>query len=260
MTTRSELITTPGAFSWNVPAGVSRVRVSLWGGGAAGFGMPTNFATGGAGGGSGEWVSNMEVVVTPGGTLTGSVGAAGVGGAGIGSGHGGDTTCGNLVARGGRATLTGAGNAQVGGQGGGQTGGLGSNNANNPVQGSTGSRISVHWNGGSGGGGGGSTGGTAASRGGTGGAAHGFAGPDAIGGLWSATNSAGGGGGGASSFWGAGGAGAKGYDGAQHNGTSAASTSYGAGGGGGGGTFSGAGTTTGGDGCAGAVLIGWEEA
>jgi hypothetical protein len=85
--------TTPGAYSFTVPANIYRVRVQLWGGGGGGgfgaAGSPGGAATGGGGGG----YTNKVLSVNPGDSITGSVGAAGAAGTGGGNGgNGGSTT------------------------------------------------------------------------------------------------------------------------------------------------------------------------
>ena len=81
--------TTPGLHSWQVPAGVSEVQVSCYGGGGGGGGGArsvwpnyggTVIADGARGGSGGLSITVMHV--TPGEILTYWVGAAGVGGAG----------------------------------------------------------------------------------------------------------------------------------------------------------------------------------
>ncbi len=72
---------TPGAFTYNVPAGRSLVYVTMQAagcGGNRGGAGPGN--TGGGGGGGGEVCVRVPYVVTPGGTVSGSVGAGGMGG------------------------------------------------------------------------------------------------------------------------------------------------------------------------------------
>jgi len=65
--------TTPGSFSWPVPAGVTIAKIIAWGAGAGGGFSATSGGSGGGGGGYGE----QTVTVTPGGTLSGVVGAGG---------------------------------------------------------------------------------------------------------------------------------------------------------------------------------------
>jgi hypothetical protein len=92
--------TTVGAFSWTVPTGVYVVKVSMCGAGGGG-GCSNGAAFCGTGGGSGEWCENERLAVTPGGTLTGTVGTGGAGSivaSGKGS-NGTDTTCGPLTCK-----------------------------------------------------------------------------------------------------------------------------------------------------------------
>lgn len=60
--------TTPGTFTWTVPAGVSVVDVTCTGAGGSGGGGAIGGARGGGGGGAGATV-RMRIPVTPGGTL-----------------------------------------------------------------------------------------------------------------------------------------------------------------------------------------------
>jgi len=101
--TRALAYATPGAFTFNVPANVSLVYVTLQAAGGAGS------KTGGqaGGGGAGELIRRRPYKVTPGGTVAGSVGA-GI----IGTGQ--NSTFGTLTANGGVGPTTG-----VGGKGGG---------------------------------------------------------------------------------------------------------------------------------------------
>lgn len=131
-----ELNFTPGQTSWEVPTGVTTVEVQLWGSGGGGggglFSMiagPTDYRHGG-GGGSGGWRHIKNIPVTPGETLSFSVGAAGVGGGSPGNGGGGNPTF--LIQAGSQIAL-------VGGGGGGIGGGLGTPYGNGGSAGSVGS-------------------------------------------------------------------------------------------------------------------------
>lgn len=82
--------------AWTVPTGVTRIRISLIGGGGAGGAgtdnQPASFWPGlGGGGGAGVFAIHAELVVTPAQNLTVVIGAAGAGGAGDG-GDGGATS------------------------------------------------------------------------------------------------------------------------------------------------------------------------
>ncbi|NUQ68308.1 MAG: hypothetical protein HUU18_08530 [Phycisphaerales bacterium] len=78
---------TPGSTNWFVPSGVVSIGIEVWGGGGGGGGAGTSLiqncsnpaATGGGGGGSGGYALHI-MDVTPGDTLTISVGNAGSGG------------------------------------------------------------------------------------------------------------------------------------------------------------------------------------
>ncbi|AWD92426.1 tail fiber protein [Xanthomonas phage Carpasina] len=89
-TIRQARFTANGAFT--VPAGVNRVSISGCGAGAGGGGggtrndrvnaSSTATATGGGGGGAGQPINNVQYAVTPGSTLTITVGAGGAAGSG----------------------------------------------------------------------------------------------------------------------------------------------------------------------------------
>lgn len=106
------VFTTPGAFSWTVPAGVTAVHIYGWG---AGGGSGAASASGAAGGGAGGSYGEEVVSVTPGDTISGSVGVGGAGGipASTNGATGGDTTIvvagTTYTAAGGSGSLTTAG-------------------------------------------------------------------------------------------------------------------------------------------------------
>lgn len=77
-------------YGWVVPCGVTSITVEMWGGGGAGGGDSNNGAPSGCGGEAGEYVT-ATYAVTPGETLTLSIGEGGSGGSGAG-GNGGNTT------------------------------------------------------------------------------------------------------------------------------------------------------------------------
>lgn len=89
--------TTPGAYTWSCPQGVTRVRVTLAGAGGGGAGF-TYFTFNG---GTGEQITNT-VAVTPGATYPIAVGGAGAFGAEEGT-SGGASYAFDLTARGGGA-------------------------------------------------------------------------------------------------------------------------------------------------------------
>lgn len=94
----SQKFTSNGTF--NVPGGVSQVYITLLGGGGGGRGNAG--AGAGYGGGGGGLLINYPVTVTPGGTVTVTIGAGGAGGVGNADGSdGGDTSFGSVVAPGG---------------------------------------------------------------------------------------------------------------------------------------------------------------
>lgn len=71
--------TTPGTYSWTVPAGVTSVSVVAVGGGGGGNLYHSNYNTGGGGGGL---AYKNNITVTPGSSITITVGAGGVGSSG----------------------------------------------------------------------------------------------------------------------------------------------------------------------------------
>ena len=72
-------LTTPGAYTWTVPAGVYRVKARAWGAGGGG-----GYTTGGApSGGGGAAYIEKTINVVPGQTVTGVIGTGGVGGSQI---------------------------------------------------------------------------------------------------------------------------------------------------------------------------------
>lgn len=116
-----------GAENFVVPAGVTCIRVQLWGGGGGGGGQSLG-SNGAGGGGGGGGYSEGYVTVVPGATISYTVGAAGAGGAGANAGTaGGNTTWngGSGVATGLTAT-GGAGGAKGGKASTGGAGGTGS--------------------------------------------------------------------------------------------------------------------------------------
>src|SRR3990167_2739364 len=93
-------ITTPGASSWTVPVGVTSVKVEAIGGGGG--------SSWGSGGGGGAYALASNISVTPGSSISVSVGTGGIGGTARGNGTaGGDTTfnTSTVVAKGGAMGL-----------------------------------------------------------------------------------------------------------------------------------------------------------
>ena len=123
--------TSTGGFTFNVPTGVSNVRVLVVAGGNGGAG--TGGTDGGAGAGAGGMIDVPSFPVSPGGTVSGSVGRGGFGGANGYSGgqtpgeKGTNSTFGTLTAIGGGYGGCGPGgpvaNGGPGGSGGGRGGG-----------------------------------------------------------------------------------------------------------------------------------------
>ena len=134
---------------WTVPAGVTSIKVEVWGGGGGGGGSQNSFFTnryGGGGGGGGYSVSNLTV--TSGQVYSITVGAGGTVGLNANGGNGGASS---VTGPGGTVTAAGGlGGARSTGAAGG-TGGIG--NANDGGRGGTG-----NGNGGGGGGGAGNAG------------------------------------------------------------------------------------------------------
>lgn len=114
--------TTAGAFSFVVPANVFSVRYRLVGGGGGAGGSATTTMTGGGGGGGGYCEGILAV--TPGQSVSGSVGALGGGGTGGNVGNaGGNTTFSTATANGGAGGGAGGGGTGAGGTGGSASGG-----------------------------------------------------------------------------------------------------------------------------------------
>lgn len=96
-----------GAGTFNVPAGVTSMKVETWGagGGAAAGGIPGT-AYGGCGAGGGEYACEPNYTVIPLAVLPYTIGAKGVHGTGNVGTDGGDTTFnGNVIAHGGKGAL-----------------------------------------------------------------------------------------------------------------------------------------------------------
>ena len=90
----TQSFTTPGATTWTVPSGVTRLFVQAWAGG--GGGNASYYGSGGGGGGGGY--AEGWCVVTPGDTPSVIVGAGGVAGVGSGAaGAGGDSSFASCV-------------------------------------------------------------------------------------------------------------------------------------------------------------------
>ncbi len=232
---------TPGSFTFNIPPNVTSLLFTIVGAGGAGGGSTTAaFASGG--GGSGEIVDLQPQICVGGGTITGTIGAGGIGVTGGDGLPGGNTTCGLFTALGGLGGVSGA-TAGNGGQGGGPNGGAGGPrgvSGGNP--GVIGLAESPSYFGGGGGGGGGSSGNVGGGFGAPAGGQSGGSPGSSTGGTQA------GGGGGSSTPYGVGASGGNGGS----NGANA--TIRGTGGGGGGGNAT---NSTGGNGGNGYVLIQW---
>lgn len=242
-TLQSQTFTTPGSFTFNVPAGVSRVWVTATAAGAGGQYAGASIS-GTGGGASGEQCVQFPLGVTPGGTVTGTIGAKGSAGTSAGSvvaTAGGNTTIDNGL--GDVITLQGGGapNPSIptgsGGNGGGRLGQPTSTAPPFP------SAYEAPWCVG------GAWGGVGAGTSGSNVPVAGGAGPGWAGGLAGGVFSGSAGGGGGSTIFGQGGAGAPT---GQATATAVASNAYGCGGGA---ASAGAGTRTGADGVCGAVCF-----
>lgn len=114
--------------NWTVPAGVTRARVRVWGGGGGGGGNGT--AGAGGGGGGGGYAEDIITGLTPGASITITVGAGGTAGANTGTassnngGAGGTSSFGaSLSATGGSGGGGSASSAGAAGTGGSGSGG-----------------------------------------------------------------------------------------------------------------------------------------
>ena len=118
----TEYFSSSGTF--NVPAGVSTVYITMVGGGGGGGGGQDDWGAssqrGGGGGGSGGYVINHVFAVTPSGSETVTIGAAGTGGATGSGGNGGATSFGTLSVEGGDGGTSGGSGSGPGGDGGNQ--------------------------------------------------------------------------------------------------------------------------------------------
>ncbi|BCB18061.1 phage tail protein [Bosea sp. ANAM02] len=106
------VISTPGAFSWTVPAGITTVQLIGWGdGGGGGFGNNPSGPAGGGGGAQFEWT----VDVVPGNTITGTIGGGGAAGF---AGNNGASGAGTTVTANGQTRTAGGGAGGVNAGGG----------------------------------------------------------------------------------------------------------------------------------------------
>ena len=114
MATQIDAFTSPGSFSWTVPAGVSEVEVLVVAGGGGGG------VWRGGGGGAGGLIHQPAFAVAAGAVLSGAVGAGGSGGNGTAGVDGSDSLFDALIAVGG-----GGGGLGTNGVGAGRSGGSG---------------------------------------------------------------------------------------------------------------------------------------
>lgn len=153
-TTRFAKVTTGSNCTWTVPTGVTAISYLVVGGGGGGGGAASTSVSnnlGGGGGGAGGIVSSSTLSVSPGGTITLTVGAGGsAGSAGSSGGNGGGSTL-NYSS----TTITSAGgNGGAGSPGGGDQNSLSGDGGSN---GSYSGGVNV-WDGGGGGAGAGGNG------------------------------------------------------------------------------------------------------
>ncbi len=145
--------TTAGSYTWVAPAGVTSVKVEVWGGGGGGGGDSTSGTNGAGGGGGGAYARLDSYAVTPGNSYTLVVGAAGTAGSSS-NGNGGAGGASYFVDA---ATLNAAGGS----------GGTGGSSGAGGAGGAAGATGDAKYSGGSGatgataGGGGGGSGGSA---------------------------------------------------------------------------------------------------
>lgn len=122
-TMNEQIFTSSGTFT--VPTGITKVWVTAVGGGGAGGG--SSGASSFGNGGSGGVLKNEQVTVTPGGSVTVTIGAGGTGVGGGTGNSGGQTSFGSLTAAGGAGGKKnfGASESLTGVNGGGNGGGVG---------------------------------------------------------------------------------------------------------------------------------------
>ena len=126
----SQSQTFPANGTFTVPTGVTSVQVECWGGGGAGGGCINNNNKGGGGGAGGTYTNTSNVSVTPGATITVTVGP---GGNGVSAGNG---NAGGTSSFGGLVSAIGGGGGVVG---------------NNPAYGAGAiTATGITWNGGAG--------------------------------------------------------------------------------------------------------------
>lgn len=127
---QTPVVVTNPASPWTVPAGVSSIKVEVWGGGGGGGGVSTglNTTNGGGGGGGGAYNTNTLTVI-PGQTYSITIGTAGTaGGSAANGGNGGATT---VNGTGGAVTANGGTGGGGGNWGNGSAGAAGSGGFNN---------------------------------------------------------------------------------------------------------------------------------
>ncbi|MBW4050721.1 MAG: hypothetical protein HIU85_04545 [Proteobacteria bacterium] len=173
------LLTTPGSYSWTVPAGIASINVVATGGGGGGGGM-SGTSAGSAGGGAAVVTSTLNV--TPGQILTLTVGGGGGAGSSGPSGISGGYTCGGGGGGGGATSVDAGDTDQVIAGGGGGGGSCNGSTAGGNGGGSGGAGGSGVSGGGGASGGSGGTGGTGGISGGMFGGGDGASGGSGSGG------------------------------------------------------------------------------
>lgn len=232
--------------TWTVPASVASVNVLVVAGGGAGSGNA------GGGGGAGGVIHNTAYAVTPGATITVTVGAGGTVVSGYGN-NGGNSSFGSLTAIGGGA----GGTYSYGGASGGSGGGGGSGESGDLAAGAGGAGTSGQGYAGAHGQLGDTGGSPTPDVGGGGGGSGGYGTIDGGGGTYTVhfgTAYAAGGGGGGCPDGGTPGGGAGAGDGASGNASGGAAAPNSGSGGGGGGGYAG---NAGGAGGSGIVIVTW---
>lgn len=130
LTPNKQIFTSTGSSTFTIPAGVTAVKVTLVGAGGAGGGGTATANTGGPGGGSGAMAVKWLTGLTPGNTISTSVGTGGTGVSGGSGNAGGNTTISSgtqsittVTAGGGGGGTGGAAGGAFGGGGGSATNG-----------------------------------------------------------------------------------------------------------------------------------------
>ena len=89
---QAQIVVTNPTSPWTVPAGITSIKVEVWGGGGGGGGVTAFWGTNGGGGGGGGAYNKATLTVVPGQTYTLTIGAGGTGGGSATIGGTGDPT------------------------------------------------------------------------------------------------------------------------------------------------------------------------